>query len=133
MKGGIEMAENKRITYRDVMDLEQEMLEAPELPKEEQDIKDKKEALSVLKKGILAYLRKGYSIQAVVETINGKFPEFEITDSDVRKILPKVTRKKRVVPATTKTNDSQKGKGGERNEENSDSESGTSFRDTDTA
>ncbi|MDR0652566.1 MAG: hypothetical protein LBG12_04570 [Synergistaceae bacterium] len=68
-------------------------------------MKDKKEALSLLRKGILAYLKKGYSIQAVVETINGKFPEFEITDSDVRKVLPKVTRKKRAAETTpTKTN-----------------------------
>jgi hypothetical protein len=89
------MTEEKRITYRDVLELERELLDAPELPKEEQDVKDKKEVLSVLKKGILAYLRKGYSVQAVVETINAKFPGFEITDSDVRKILPKVTRKKR--------------------------------------
>jgi hypothetical protein len=61
-----------------------------------------KEALPLLKKGILAYLKKGYSIQAVVETVNGKFPEFGIADADVRKILPKVTRKKRTaVPAKT--------------------------------
>jgi hypothetical protein len=93
----------KRITYRDVMDLERELLEAPELPKEQQDVRDKKEALPVLRKGILAYLRKGYSVQAVVETINGKFPEFEITDADVRKILPKVTRKKRAAAASTNT------------------------------
>jgi hypothetical protein len=98
------MMDEKRVTCREVMDLEREMLEAPELPKEEQDIKDKKEALSVLKKGILAYLKKGYSIQAVVKTINVKFSGFEITDTDVRKILPKVTRKKRA--ASAKTNNS---------------------------
>jgi hypothetical protein len=108
MKGGIRMAEGKRITYRDVMDLERELLEAPELPKKEQDVKDKKEALSALKKGILAYLRKGYSIQAVVETILSKFPGFEITDSDVRKILPKVTRKKRAAVTPAKTDDTEK-------------------------
>jgi hypothetical protein len=102
--------------------LEKELLEAPELPKEQQDVKDKKEALPVLKKGILAYLRKGYSIRAVVETINGKFPEFEITDADVRKILPKVTRKKRAAPATAKTNDSQGKKGNESSENNSSNE-----------
>jgi hypothetical protein len=113
------MADEKRVTYRDVMNLERELLDAPELPKEEQDVKDKKEALSILKKGILAYLKKGYSIQAVVETINVKFPGFEITDADVRKILPKVTRKKR--EASTKTNDSP-GKAANPNEGNSGSE-----------
>jgi hypothetical protein len=125
------MPETKKITYGDVMDLEREMLEAPELPKKEQDIKDKKEALSALKKGILAYLRKGYSIQAVVETINGKFPEFGITDADVRKILPKVTRKKRATPI--KANDSQGNKDRESNEGNSDVESGAGFNRADTA
>ena len=94
------MLGERKITYRDVMDLEREMLEAPELPKEEQDITGKKEVISVLRKGILAYLKKGYSIQAIVETINGKFPEFEITDSDVRNVLPKVTRKKRAAKRT---------------------------------
>jgi hypothetical protein len=34
---------------------------------------------------MLSYLKKGYSIQAVVETVNGKFPEFGITDADVKK------------------------------------------------
>jgi ribosomal protein L13 len=89
------MAEGRKITYKDVMNLEREMLKAPELPKEEQDITGKKEVMSVLRKGMLAYLKKGYSIQAVVETVNGKFPEFGISDADVRKMLPKVTRKKR--------------------------------------
>jgi hypothetical protein len=70
-----------------------EMLDAPELPKEEQGITDKKEIMPALRKGILAYLKKGYSIQAVADTINGKFPELEITDMDVRKTLPRVTRK----------------------------------------
>ncbi|MDR0652611.1 MAG: hypothetical protein LBG12_04820 [Synergistaceae bacterium] len=56
--------------------------------------------------------KKGYSIQAVVETINGKFPEFEIIDSDVRKILPKVTRKKRA-PATPAKTGSIENKGRE--------------------
>jgi hypothetical protein len=117
------MTEKKRITYKDVMDLEKELLEAPELPKEKQDVKDKKEALSVLKKGILAYLRKGYSIQAVVETINGKFPEFEISDADVRKILPKVTRKKRPPHASVKTNDIPERKSGASGEGNAGSDS----------
>jgi hypothetical protein len=94
-RGGILMTDGKRVTYRDIMDLEREMMGAPELPKEEREVKDKKEAVSLLNKGILAYLKKGYSVQAVVETINAKFPEFEINESDVRKILPKVTRKKR--------------------------------------
>jgi hypothetical protein len=89
------MTDGKRVTYRDIMDLEREMMGAPELPKEKREVKDKKEVVSLLNKGILAYLKKGYSVQAVVETINAKFPEFEVTDSDVRKILPKVTRKKR--------------------------------------
>jgi hypothetical protein len=94
------------------MDLEHELLDAPELPKEEQDIKDKKEVLSALKKGILAYLKKGYSIQAVVEPINGKFPGFEITDADVRKILPKVTRRKPpTVTPVKKDNTENKGRG----------------------
>jgi hypothetical protein len=94
-RGGILMTDGKRITYRDIMDLEREMMGAPELPREEREVKDRKEAVSLLNKGILAYLKKGYSIQAVVETVNAKFPEFEINESDVRKILPKVTRKKR--------------------------------------
>jgi hypothetical protein len=123
----------KRITYRDVMDLERELLEAPELPKEQQDVRDKREALPVLKKGILAYLRKGYSIQAVVETINGKFPEFEITDSDVRKILPKVTKKKRAAAASTKGNDTQESKGRESNGGDPGVESGAGFHRDDTA
>ena len=101
------MADGKEITYGDVMNLERELLDAPELPRDEQSVKDKKEALPLLKKGILAYLKKGYSIQAVVETINGKFPEFEVTDADVRKILPKVTRKKRVAAASAKTNNTE--------------------------
>ena len=95
------MAVEMKVTYGDVMNLERELLDAPELPKAEQGVKDKKEALSLLKKGILAYLKKGYSIQAVVETVNGKFPEFGVSDADVRKILPKVTRKKRAPTTVT--------------------------------
>jgi hypothetical protein len=100
-RGGILMTDGKRVTYRDVMDLEREMMGAPELPEEEQDVKDGREVVPLLRKGILAYLRKGYSIQSVVETINSKFPEFEIADADVRKILPKVTRKKRAAKAAS--------------------------------
>jgi hypothetical protein len=121
------MAEDKRITYKDVMDLERELINAPVLLKEEQDVKDKKEALSVLKKGILVYLRKGYSIQAVVETINNKFPQFEIADADVRKILPKVTKKKRAPKKAATSANSDAGVGMEAIEsdgDNSDAESG---------
>ena len=101
------MADGREITYGDVMNLEKELLDAPELPKAEQSVKDKKEALSLLRKGILAYLKKGYSIQAVVETVNGKFPEFEVSDADVRKILPKVTRKKRAAAVPAKRDDTE--------------------------
>jgi hypothetical protein len=124
------MAGGKKITYGDVMNLERELLDAPELPKAEQSVKDKKEALSVLRKGILAYLKKGYSIQAVVETINGKFPGFEITDMDVRKILPKVTRKKRAAAKPAKTNEN---KGEQSDGSNFGNESGTDSRRADTA
>jgi hypothetical protein len=124
------MPDRKKITYGDVMNLEREMLDAPELPKEEQDITDKKEIMSVLRKGILAYLKKGYSIQAVVETINAKFPGFEITDMDVRKILPKVTRKKRAAAKNTKTNEN---KGEQSDGSNFGNESGTDSRRADTA
>jgi hypothetical protein len=120
--GDVRMTDGKKITYKDVMDLERELLDAPELPKAEQSVKDKKEALSVLKKGILTYLKKGYSIQSVIETINGKFPDFEITDADVRKILPKVTKKKRTAVVPAKTNDSHKNKDRESKEGNPDSE-----------
>jgi hypothetical protein len=112
------MTELKKITYGDVMNLERELLDAPELPKAEQSIGDKKETLSVLRKGILAFLKKGYSIQAVVETINGKFPELEITDLDVRKILPKVTKKKRLTVTPAKTSN-RENKGHESNGGNS--------------
>jgi hypothetical protein len=124
------MPDGKKITYGDVINLERELLDAPELPKEEQDITDKKEIMSVLRKGILAYLKKGYSIQAVVETINGKFPGFEITDSDVRKILPKVTRKKRAAAKPAKTNGN---KGEQSDGSNFGNESGTDSRRADTA
>jgi hypothetical protein len=117
------MTGGKKITYGDVMNLERELLDAPELPKAEQSVKDKREALSLLKKGILVYLKKGYSIQAVVETINGKFPEFEIADADVRKILPKVTRKKRTAKTTPiGTNTGHKNNGSESNDGNPGSE-----------
>jgi hypothetical protein len=101
------MTEERKITYGDIMNLEKKLLDAPELPRAEQSVKDKKEAMSLLKKGILAYLKKGYSIQAVVETVNGKFPEFEVTDTDVRKILPKVTRKKRAAAVPAKRDDTK--------------------------
>jgi hypothetical protein len=110
-RGGILMTDGKRVTYSDIMDLEREMMGAPELPKEEREVKDKKEIVSLLNRGILAYLKKGYSIQAVVETVNAKFPEFGIDDSDVRKILPKVTRKKRAAktaPAAANPNTGEK-------------------------
>jgi hypothetical protein len=124
------MAEERKVTYGDVMNLEREMLDAPELPKEEQDITGKKEIMSVLRKGILAYLKKGYSIQAVVETIHAKFSGFGITDADVRKILPKVTRKKRAAAKPVKTNEN---KGGQSDGSNFGNESGTDSRRADTA
>jgi hypothetical protein len=46
------MTGERKITYGDVMNLEKELLDAPELPKAEQSVKDKKEAISLLKKGI---------------------------------------------------------------------------------
>jgi hypothetical protein len=110
-KGGIRMTDGKRVTYRDIMDLEREMMGAPELPREEREVKDKKEIVSLLNRGILAYLKKGYSVQAVVETVNAKFPEFGIDEADVRKILPKVTRKKRAAktaPAAANPNTGEK-------------------------
>jgi hypothetical protein len=125
------MAGERKITYWDVMNLEKELLDAPELPKAEQSVKDKKEALSVLRKAILAYLKKGYSIQAVVETVNGKFPEFEITDADVRKILPKVTRKKRAAVAPVKTNNTEnKGQESDVNDSCNDNGVDSSHADT---
>jgi len=89
---------------KDLMDFENELLNAKEAPKEQQPVEDKKAALILIKKGILAYLKKGYSVQAVFERINEKFPAFGITREDVKKILPKVTKKKRAASAKAPNN-----------------------------
>ena len=42
------MTEERKITYGDIMNLEKKLLDAPKLPRAEQSVKDKKEALSLL-------------------------------------------------------------------------------------
>jgi hypothetical protein len=102
----MEMKEGK-IRLKELEDFKMELESAPEIPKEERLVEDKNEIMGVLKKSILAYLKKGYSVQAAAEKLSEKFPVYGITEADVRKLLPKVTKKKRR-SAQTQNNEGQK-------------------------
>jgi hypothetical protein len=83
------------ITYGEVGEITKALVEAQPLPKNEMVVQDRNEIISLLKDGIIEYLKKGYSTLATVEFINSKSPSIGITDDDVKALLPFVTKKKR--------------------------------------
>jgi hypothetical protein len=83
------------ITYGKVGEIAKALVEALPLPKNEMVVQDRNEIISLLKDGIIEYLKKGYSTLATVEFINSKSPSIGITDDDVKALLPFVTKKKR--------------------------------------
>jgi hypothetical protein len=91
---------------KDLMDFEQELINAPELPKEQIRVTDKAKALSLIKKGILAYLKKGHSVREVYERFNEKFPAYRITEDEVKKYVRKVTKKKTTTTVKNNSNTS---------------------------
>jgi hypothetical protein len=109
------MKEGNMARLKELDDFRRELESAPELPKGERLVEDKGEIMGVLKKSILAYLKKGYPIQAAAEKLNEKFPVYGITEGDVRKLLPKVTKKKRK-PATSQNSQNNEAKNSQGNE-----------------
>jgi hypothetical protein len=83
------------ITYGEVGEISKALIEALPLPKDEMAVQDRNEIISLLKDGIVEYLKKGYSTLATVDFINSKSPSIGITDDDVKALLPFVTKKKR--------------------------------------
>jgi hypothetical protein len=83
------------ITYGEVGEIAKALVEAQPLPKNEMAVQDRNEIISLLKDGIVEYLKKGYSTLATVDFINSKSPSIGITDGDVKALLPFVTKKKR--------------------------------------
>jgi hypothetical protein len=83
------------LTYGEVAEIAKALVEAQPLPKNEMAVQSRNEIISLLKDGIIEYLKKGYSTLAAVEFINSKSPSIGITDGDVKALLPFVTKKKR--------------------------------------
>ena len=82
------------LKYRDIDAILDDISNAPEVSREEKEIRGKKELMKALSKGILSMLKKGYSVKATTNFINEKLSPASITESDVKQYLPKVTRKK---------------------------------------
>jgi hypothetical protein len=83
------------ITYGEVDEIARALVEAQPLPREKKIVQNRKEIISLLKDGIIEYLKKGYSTLATVEFINSRLPTAGITDDDVKALLPFVTKKRR--------------------------------------
>jgi hypothetical protein len=83
------------VTYGEVGEIAKALVEAQSLPKNEMVVQDRDEIISLLKDGIIEYLKKGYSTLATVKFINSKAPSIRITDDDIKALLPFVTKKKR--------------------------------------
>jgi hypothetical protein len=84
------------ITYGDIQNMSQELLNAPELPKEQKFITGGKgQIFELLKDGIIEYLKKGYSTLAATQFINEKLPSVNLTETDIRSLLPFVTKKRK--------------------------------------
>jgi hypothetical protein len=116
------MKEGGMARLKELEDFRRELESAPELPKEERLVEDKGEIIGILKKSILAYLKKGYSVQAAAEKLSEKFPVYGITEGDVRKLLPKVAKKKRK-PAASQNSQNNNNEG-QNNQSNESKESG---------
>jgi hypothetical protein len=82
------------LKYGDIDAILDDISNAPEISREEKEIRGKKELMKALSKGILSMLKKGYSVKATTNFINEKLSPASITESDVKQYLPKVTRKK---------------------------------------
>jgi hypothetical protein len=109
------MKEGGMARLKELDDFRRELESAPELPKEERIVEDKGEIIGILKKSILAYLKKGYSVQTTAEKLSEKFPVYGITEGDVRKLLPKVAKKKRK-PTTSQNSQNNEGQNNQSNE-----------------
>jgi hypothetical protein len=106
----------KSITHGDINNIVKKLVKAPNAPQDEQYIKSKAELLEALKLGIVAYLKKGYSVKAAVDFINTELTFYKVTEAEIKKYLPLVAE-----PTTNETNKkesrSKKSSADEKNDE----------------
>ena len=92
--------EAKGLKYGDLDTILKDMSEMPEVSREEKEVKSKDEIIKALEKGILTMLRKGYSIKATTDFLNERLSPYSVNEAEVKKLLRKVTAKKK--PSGTK-------------------------------
>ena len=87
--------EAKVLKYGDLDTILKDISEMPEISREKKEVKSKDEIIKALEKGILAMLRKGYSIKATTDYLNEKLSPYTVNEAEVKKLLRKVTAKKK--------------------------------------
>ena len=92
--------EAKALKYGDLDTILKDISEMPEVSREEKEVKSKDEIIKALEKGILTMLRKGYSIKATTDFLNERLSPYSVNEAEVKKLLRKVTEKKK--PSGTK-------------------------------
>ena len=92
--------EAKALKYGDLDTILKDISEMPEVSREEKEVKSKDEIIKALEKGILTMLRKGYSIKATTGFLNERLSPYSVNEAEVKKLLRKVTAKKK--PSGTK-------------------------------
>jgi hypothetical protein len=86
----------KALNYKIINDMINDMDNAKEPAPEEIEISGKVKILKALKKGILSMLKKGYSVKATANFINAKVSPYVVSEVEIRKLLSKVTLRKKV-------------------------------------
>ena len=98
--------EAKALKYGDLDTILKDISDMPEVSREQKEVKKKDEIIKALEKGILSMLRKGYSIKATTDFLNGRLSPYTVNETEVKKLLRKVTTKKK----TSATKQESKGK-----------------------
>jgi hypothetical protein len=99
------LAENKQeieiktLKYSDLDAILEDISEMPEVSREQKEVKRKDEIIKALEKGILSMLRKGYSIRATTDFLNERLSPYSVSEAEVKKLLRKVTEKKKTSSA----------------------------------
>lgn len=102
--------EDKVLKYGDIDIILKDIFAMPEVSREEKEVKNKNEVIKAIEKGILSMLKKGYSIKATTDFFNKRLSPYSITETEVKKLLRKVTEKKKT-SSKKKEKDSVLGEG----------------------
>lgn len=75
------------LTYKDLEDLNEQIVAAPELPLHERNVESRPEVLEYLKKSIILMNKRGYSADAITEFINKNQGAYVFKRKEINKIL----------------------------------------------